>query len=67
MKARHVFAALVGGGVAAALGYFVGLQVGFGGGVRASARVCGVDPKELTREIKRMAKSPKERNPRMGD
>jgi len=67
MKARHVFAALVGGGVAAALGYLAGVQVGFGGGVRASARVFGCKPNRLAKEIKRMSASRKERNPRMGD
>lgn len=67
MKARYVFAAIVAGAFAVVVGYVIGIQVGFSGGVRASARVVGVDPAELAHEIKRMAKSPKSRNPRMGD
>jgi len=67
MKARHVFAAIVAGGFAVVVGYLIGIQVGFGGGVRASARVMGVDPKGLAREVARLAKSRKARNPRMGD
>lgn len=67
MKARHVFAAIVAGAFAVVVGYVIGLQVGFSGGVRAASRVCGVDPKDVAREIKRMSKSPKSRNPRMGD
>jgi len=67
MKARHVFASIVAGAIAVAVGYFGGLQVGFAGGVRASARAVGVEPADLAHEIRRMAKSPKERNPRMGD
>lgn len=67
MKARYVFAAIVAGAFAVVVGYAIGIQVGFSGGVRASARVVGVDPRELAHEIKRMAKSPKSRNPRMGD
>jgi len=67
MKARYVFAAIVAGAIATVVGYLIGIQVGFSGGVRAASRVCGVDPKDVAREIKRLASSPKSRNPRMGD
>lgn len=67
MKARYVFAAIVAGAIATVAGYVIGVQVGFTGGVRASARVFGEDPKAVAHEIKRLASTPKDRNPRMGD
>jgi hypothetical protein len=53
--------------VSGVVGYLAGVEVGYRGGVRASARVFGVKPSALVDQIQSMRRSREGRNPRMGD